>query len=334
MSSPEEIQLGHDLSELTSGQPFLPDIEAIGQRARQRHRRGLVLRAATAAGAAVLAVGGLFVAVHSTGGSNVPVATASHVPAAESPLVSLAANISASSGPLPGNASLIIRTQTIGDASPEVTYNLYTDGGAYYYGDNKTDLLTAIAQNDNIADGMDAREVAAARYAATGALTVARERMINATPNTFGLGLSPAARYEIWKKAVAREAPMLRAKGFKIPTSPPTGKALQSELDNWVWNNSVDALTEGGGDPQVRAGVLRLISTISAVTVVSSTTDGQATLTLTAGPEVFGGAAEQILTVNARTGMPIKSVDPAQGTVPMSVDTYQVSRVTLAHGKF
>jgi hypothetical protein len=34
MNSPMETQLGHDLRQLASGQPFTPDLEAIGQRAR------------------------------------------------------------------------------------------------------------------------------------------------------------------------------------------------------------------------------------------------------------------------------------------------------------
>lgn len=67
MNSPLETQLSDDLRQLASGQPFTPDIEAIGLRARQRHRRGLALRGAAAAGAAVLAAGGLFAAVHGTG---------------------------------------------------------------------------------------------------------------------------------------------------------------------------------------------------------------------------------------------------------------------------
>ena len=69
MNSTQETQLGHELHQLVSGQPFTPDIEAIGLRARQRHRRGLALRGATAAGAVVLAAGGLFAAVHGTDGT-------------------------------------------------------------------------------------------------------------------------------------------------------------------------------------------------------------------------------------------------------------------------
>ena len=67
MTSPLETRLGHDLRHLAASQPFTPDVEAIRLRARQRHRRGLAVRAATAAGATVLAFGGLFAAVHVTG---------------------------------------------------------------------------------------------------------------------------------------------------------------------------------------------------------------------------------------------------------------------------
>jgi hypothetical protein len=70
MSPLHEDQLGQDLRELASGQPFIPDLELIGRRARRRQRRGLALRGATAAGVAVLAAGGLFIAVHPTGGTS------------------------------------------------------------------------------------------------------------------------------------------------------------------------------------------------------------------------------------------------------------------------
>ena len=52
---------------------------------------------------------------------------------------------------------------------------------------------------------------------------------------------------------------------------------------------------------------------------------------------MFGGSGEQVLTVNARTGMPVKSVFPAEGNVPSDVQTFKVYRVTLAGiaaGKF
>lgn len=60
-------------------------------------------------------------------------------------------------------------------------------------------------------------------------------------------------------------------------------------------------------------------------------TRGQPTLTLTAGPEVFGGQGKQVLTISARTGMPVSSrVGDLGPTTPSSLETYKVSRVTLS----
>jgi hypothetical protein len=70
MNSPGETQLGADLRELASGPTFTTDLVAIKQLARQRHRRRLIGRGATAAGAAVLAAGGLFVGVHGFSGAH------------------------------------------------------------------------------------------------------------------------------------------------------------------------------------------------------------------------------------------------------------------------
>jgi hypothetical protein len=133
-------------------------------------------------------------------------------------------------------------------------------------------------------------------------------------------------------ESLARE----KEKGIPLPKRP-TGQALRDDISNYVWNNSVDALTAGAGNSRVRAGVLRLLSTIPEVTVAGSVTGGQPTLTLTAGSALFGGGSPQVLTVSARTGMPVESVMEARGSELSSVTSYQVSRVTLADieaGKF
>ena len=266
-----------------------------------------------------------------------PAAPAAQAPATGSQLVSLASYIQASSGHQTGDASLIVKTQTIGDRSPYVLYELYADSGAIYATDTEGALPAAIARGGNLADGTEAREVAAAHAAAAGDLASARLRMINTTPNYLGLGLSPAAQQKEWAKGLAAEREIYKEKGVKRAPKPYTAKSVQEEADNYLWIHAVDALTAGGGNPQVRAGVLRLISTISDVTVANSTTGGQPTLTLTAGPEVFGGQGSQVLTIAAKTGIPLKSVVDAGPGVPTSVETYQVARVTLADikaGKF
>lgn len=342
MNSPQETQLSHELRQLVSDQPFTPDIEAIGLRVRHRHRRSLALRGATAAGVAVLAAGGLFTAIHGTGStaagttaSQAP--SASHAPAANSMLTSLAAFVRASSGSLPGDASLVATTKTIGGKQVEADYFLYTDSGDIYSADSESGLPAAITHHENIADGTEAREVAAASYAAKGDLTTAREKMVNITGSNLGLGLSPAERQRVWARSIAASQEVFKDKGVKPPAGPPTGKALEEAVGNRIWISSMDALTAGGGNPEVRAGVLRLLATVPEVTVANSTTGGQPTLTLTAGSALFDGGSPGVLTIDAKTGSPVKFSSAADGNVSSSVQTYQVSRVTLTDieaGKF
>jgi len=257
---------------------------------RQRRRRRLAGVAGTAAVAAVAMV----LAIPSAPRPAAPTAAASHAPAATSPLMALAARISASDVPQPGNATLEIVTNIISGKMKGVYYGLYTDNGKLYSGDNKQTLVAAIAQNANLATVYDSQVKAAARDAATGDLATARMQMIHATSNV-----------------------------------------TTEQFNNVIWTNATYALNWAGGDVEVRAGVLRLLSTISAVRVVSSTTDGQPTLTITAGSGAFGGIGDEVLIISATTGLPVSSVSnpgPSSG-----VDNYQVSRVTLANikaGKF
>jgi hypothetical protein len=265
----------------------------------------------------------------------VPPRSARQAPVAISKLVTLAAHISASdSGPQAGNASLEIVNHISRGKVWDVYYGLFTNGGYLYSGVNKQTLMTAIAQHSVQASSTDSLEAAAARYAVTGDLATARVRMVDATPNDFFLSL--AAREKIWNEGAAARQALMRAKGVKTPLVMPTGQALQDQISNSLWTNSTDALNWAGGDPEIRAGVLRLLSTIPEVTVANSTTDGQPTLTITAGPAVFGGDGNEVLTVNATTGLPVSSVSTSTG-VPPATETYQVSRVTLADieaGKF
>jgi hypothetical protein len=122
------------------------------------------------------------------------------------------------------------------------------------------------------------------------------------------------------------------------------------QIDNYVWENSQDALIAGSGNPQVRAGVLRLVSALPGISVNHGTVDGQPTLTLTAGaaelglsgigkanPKVATGAPyQEAITINADTGVPLKFVGGTAGHTETAV-TYVVTRVNLADiaaGKF
>jgi hypothetical protein len=165
-----------------------------------------------------------------------------------------------------------------------------------------------------------AREVAAARYAATGDLATAREQMNNALHNN-DYYLPLAERQAIWAKGAAARAEIAKEKGIKVPFTMPTGKSLQEDIDSTVWDNSFDALSQRAGSPRVRAGVLRLLSTVPEVTVANSRTGGQPTLTLTA---VFFNDGSEVLTINAETEMPISYASRLTGIKPV-VDTFHVS---------
>jgi hypothetical protein len=305
---------------------------ARGRRALARRRRH---RLAGAAGAGTAAAVAVVLAVTSTPHPAArPTRPVAKSPAMHPALVTLAARITKTAGPQPGNASLQIVTQTVGGKLMQVYYGLYTNSGQLYSGDDKKTLIRAVARHENQADGTDFLEVAAARYAATGSLATARVRMVNATPNDFFGSL--AVRKKIWAAGAKARNGILREKGIKTPLKLPVGKVLKDEINNSLWTNSTDALNWAGGNPKIRAGVLRLLSTIPAVTVAHSTTGGLPTLTITAGPAVFGGSGEEVLTVSATTGLPVKSVSTAPG-VPAGVETYRVSRVTLTSikaGKF
>jgi len=305
---PDIVDMLQELPHAITPGPAGPDLAAAdvarGHRALgQRRRRRLAGVAGTAAAGAVAAV----LAITSLPQPAAPARSASRAPATTSPLMTLAARISASDVSQPGNATLEIVKNIIGGKLKSVYYGLYTDSGVLYSGDGKRTLMAAIAQHANLATIYDSRVQAAARYAATGDLATARARMIDATPPDAFIG---------------------RAALKKTPIS----QALQDQINNALWTNATYALNWAGGSSQTRAGTLRLLSSISAVTVVNSTTDGQPTLTLTAGPAVFGSTGgDEVLIINATTGLPVSSVSnpgPSAG-----VEDYRVSRVTLANIK-
>ena len=106
----------------------------------------------------------------------------------------------------------------------QVVYALYTDSGRLYLGDDKQTLMAEVAGHENQADFTNARELAAARYAATGNLAAAVRQMVSALPNDYYDSL--AERKAIWAKGAAARAALEKEKGMKTPIVMPTGKAL------------------------------------------------------------------------------------------------------------
>jgi hypothetical protein len=231
--------------------------------------------------------------------------------AGNAPLVRLAAFVSASAAPA-GDATLVARTTTGGGSSVTV-YDLYADNGRYYFSPAASGLGAQVSANHDLADGLFAREIAAARLAATGDVATAAQDLADA-PNP-GHSISPTQTAS--KRTIAAKEKA-------------TGVPQEGNLyDNWVWENAQDALVAGAGDPQVRAGVLRILATLPGVTVANGSFGSHSTLVLTAGGQELGYGYTEQLTIDADTGVPLQFVGGSTGGQHGTVD-YQVSRVSLA----
>jgi hypothetical protein len=303
------------------------------RRHSRRTRRAIVTTTATALTAAAAAITVATVAsaptvphgratATVTGPATTKTSATTKAPAASkhvaSPLVRLADYVSASATP-PGNATLIARTTSGGGKSVTV-YDLYADNGTYFFSPTESGLAGQVSSDHNQAGRLFAREVAAAKLAATGNVKTAAQNLADAPDPSHVI--SP-------NQPVNRAAIAAKEKA--------TGQKQAGNLfDNWVWEDSQDALIAGSGQSQVRAGVLRILATLPDVTVRPGTSGGQPTLVLTAGtPELGYGLTEQ-LTINSTTGVPVSSAGGATGHTLATVK-YQVSRVTLsdiAAGKY
>lgn len=300
---------------------------------RPRRRRVLALRGGIGAGVAAAAAA---VALMTTSLGQSPVPTAPNhttlpgpsatTPGAPghiaSPLVRLANDV-ISSPASTGNATLVART-TAGagqDGQSVTVYDLYADNGQYFFSPTESGLPGQVSTDHNLAGGLFAREIAAAKLAATGDVQAAAQDMADAPDPSQTI--SPTQPVD-GAAAAAKQA----ATG-----QPQVGNVF----DNWVWENSQDALIAGSGDPQVRAGVLRILATLPDVTVTPGTSEGQSTLVLAAGSSEMGYNSTEQLTINATTGVPMLSSQGTPGQAPVVTVSYQVSRVTtsdIAAGKF
>lgn len=233
--------------------------------------------------------------------------------AGKSPLTRLADYVSESTTPA-GNATVVART-TAGATGGSVTvYDLYADNGQYFFSQTESGLAGQVSAHNNLAGGLFAREIAAAKLAATGNVQTAAQDLADAPDPSHVV--SPTQTVN----------PAAVAEKERLTGVPQEGNLF----DNWVWEDAQDALIAGSGDPEVRAGVLRILATLPGVTVTQSTSGNQPTLVLAAGsPEVGYDYTEQ-LTINADTGVPIQFIGGPAGGPPTATVTYEVSRVTFA----
>ncbi|XVV00951.1 hypothetical protein ACQPW3_26465 [Actinosynnema sp. CA-248983] len=335
----DEMDLMKKLSDVPSPSPEAYDRARTALRTAMAERVDTVVRpkrrfswprvGVAAVGAAAVAAA---VVLATTGGS-VPTGPSTSTEAAappvvESPLVELASQVKAAAT-LPGDSSLVIGTKTAPDGTPHVHYTLYTDTGRIFKGGSAQSLAASVAKNDDQAQPYDVRVMAAARQAANGDVEQARVAMVTAATNALGVGLSPAEAEKAWADAQAE----IRDK-VPTPRPRPTGKELESLISNHLWSNTTYALFVGAANAEVRAGVLKLLATIEEVTVGTTDVDGRRALTITTSPDVLGGHASAVLTIDADNGLPIRDeVFPAENSPTPSkyaVVTYKSSRVTLA----
>ncbi|MET8088199.1 hypothetical protein [Micromonospora sp. NPDC005237] len=310
-----------------------------GPATQPRRRIGIAGRLGIGAGVAVTAAAAVVAVVlngSATGGteagSETSAATSGSTTvdgsAERTPLMTLAGSIKTDTPPM-GDAWLVKATQVHGTKTMQVVYTLYTDGHAIYTGNSVKDIKRAIARHqDQMTDGGYALLLTAAVAAADSSPADGRTQMLKAAKDPL-VGLDPAAQKAVWDKQQAEAQVIVKQKGGNAEPTPYSPQAVQRHFDNALWSYSTQALSAGDGNTQVRAGVLRLLSTISAVSVKNSTTHGKATLTITAGSEVFGGEGSEVLTIDAQTGMLVKDVSTVPG-LAQATTTYESSRVTEA----
>jgi hypothetical protein len=341
MNSPTEQHLSAAFRDLVAEQPFTPDVSAIEHRIRRARRRDRIALGGIG-GVAVAAVAAVGVASAVPSVPSAPARTAQAGGAhqakvgrptestgstgstdAGQPLVKLATDLVADPRPT-GDATLVERSTDLPGQGTTTVWDLYSDDGRYFFSPSEAGLPAQVGEDNNQGGGMFGREVAAAVYAATGDLDTAALKMAWAADTTP----VPA-----WLSAQLKNM---------------SDGGLQ--IDNYVWENCQDALIAGSGNPQVRAGVLRLVSALPGITVTHGAGHGRPTLTLTAGAAELGfmdnekanpgaGTAavyQEAITINADTGIPLKFVGGTAGKVATAV-TYGVTRVKLAEiaaGKF
>lgn len=285
-----------------------------------------VLAVATGTGAAAIAAAVLLSANAGTqlpgtgtGGSSRPL-TGAVKPhhSTHSSLIRLADDLSSSTAS--GDATLIQRTTHTGGKDITV-YDLYGDNGSYYFSQDESGLPAQVSSNDDQGDGLFAREVAAAKEAASGNVAQAAIDIANAPDPSHQPQVTPTSDGTPQEQSKAIQAKE-KATGMQLMPG--------SRFDNYAWGDSQDAMIAGAGDPQVRAGVLKILATLPGVTVTQGNSGGTPTLVLTAGSQEFGMNYSEQLTVNAETGMPIEFVGGAPGAQAATTVDYRVARVTLS----
>jgi hypothetical protein len=326
MSYDTEQRLTAAMRNAVGDRPYAPDVDRIEGRGRQLRRRrqlwgtagGGVFAVAAVAAIAVTVTGGAVQAPAPNLAKPSATAGAKTTGTGEAPMVRLVSYLATAPQPT-GDATLLLRSQVQADGSKIDVWDLHADNGDYYFARSRGALPAQVAGKKLQGEKAGRRKVvAAAKSAATGNLDDARAKMALAY-----MPAKPEVEPTIEAPGVRHTLPADVAKIKGVP-----GGVVGNTTDNWVWNNSMDALIAGAGDPVVRAGVLRLLGQMPDVAIKEGTFQGKAVFTLTANKMITGDP--ETLTISAETGLPIRFA--SGGTI-----NYTVTRVTVAdvrQGKF
>jgi hypothetical protein len=235
----------------------------------------------------------------------------------------------------PGNATLVLRRQTYPNSAEIDGADLYADNGNYYYSPTLAGLPAVIQQNETVNVGSsdsEQRDIAAANAALTEPIGQARQQMSvasfdpNVKPKEITPGVAPSSADD---KGTAEVQQKLQQ--IKKQEQQDNLHSVISQEDGMIWDNGMDALTAGAGNPQVRAGVLKLFATIPQITTSTGTLDGQATLDVTASLlSSNSGLYQEQLVLDANTGVPLEMIGGNQGQTPGVTVFYTITRTTVA----
>jgi hypothetical protein len=323
---------------------LMQDISAVTVRPRRRW----VPWAAAAASASAIAAAGVVVLSANAGHHARPAVHAASAPAktthivhvpehhvvAGTPVLLHLAHSVSHAAPLPGNATLVIHQNVVHGGQPHTFTgeDLYEDNGDYYFGQDRSELLQAVADPAS-ADSTEGKAIAAAAASANLSPAQAAQNIYAASPAPSNPGtLAEAKRTAIDKlTAVVNAAPAAQRAAIQqrlaeVQNAPDT--VTQGQRDNYLWMNISTAFEGGAGRSDVRAGALLAASQLPDVTVAQTTFAGQPVVQVTNSE--FSDGYSETYDLDPQTGVLVHfhgggGTDAADDSVDI---TYQVSRVT------
>jgi hypothetical protein len=305
------------------------------RRVRRQTRGGIVIALVVAAAVVVLATGG------AAGGRRTQPGQAAafgkltlpghgpavqHAPAPSTPLVRLASYVRVMKAPRqPGDATLVVRDTFVEgrhviDGAVYGGYNLYTDAGVYYYApDSLSQLQQSVDQHQPSSDGGNETKVLdGIAAAAADTPAQARQALLDTQPRDGRPGtIKQLTHYDRGLPQRVRRRILSDVLRFAKKSH-----ALRIHEDSLVYVVATQALEVGAGNPNVRAGAMEALDTLTGLTETAVRVHGIRAL------KVYfpNDGLPETIWLDAKTGIPIQEKDGAD-----SVTSYIVERVNAAH---